>query len=168
MNSHIWKCSQCNNKHTEINIKYDIINMNCQCGYHSTMRIKEFIKLSKVDKSQITINDDTLSNITTDIKNANKHLLTYFKEIKDEHISRTIAQMNRLESSYEESYNRNKDMLTFLEILIDNYDGSNEMKQTILENELKIYQCKDRNNINEVIKYYNEYKIIQKKIIIEE
>ena len=168
MNSHIWKCSQCNNKHTEINIKYDIINMNCQCGYHSTMRIKEFIKLSKVDKSQITINDDTLSNITTDIKNANKHLLTYFKEIKDEHISRTIAQMNRLESSYEESYNRNKDILTFLEILIDNYDGSNEMKQTILENELKIYQCKDRNNINEVIKYYNEYKIIQKKIIIEE
>ena len=41
--------------------------------------------------------------------------------------------MSELESSYEESYNRNKDMLSFLEILIDNYDGSNEMKKNILD-----------------------------------
>ena len=45
MNSHIWKCSQCN-KHTNIVLKGDLININCECGYHSIMSIKEYIKNS--------------------------------------------------------------------------------------------------------------------------
>ena len=163
MNSHIWKCVQCN-KHTEIDLKDDIIHINCQCGCHSTMSINEFIK----DKAKTNINDDTLKDITTSIKQANEHLLTYFKTLKDEHMSSSNSIMSEINLSYEESYNRNKDMLTFLEILINNYDGSNEMKKNILDYNIKIYQCKDSDNIDEVIKYYKNYNIIEKEINIEE
>ena len=48
MNSHIWKCSRCN-KHTNIDLKGDLININCQCGYQSSMKIKEYINHHKID-----------------------------------------------------------------------------------------------------------------------
>ena len=166
MSSHIWKCSQCN-KQEKIYLKDGIINTNCQCGYYSNMSIKEFIKIYKRDKSHNIINNDTFKDITTRITEANEHLLNYCKVIKDEHMRRLIDLMNRVESTYEESYNRNKDMLTFLEILIDNYDGSIEMKNNILNYTLNIYHCKDRKNIDEVIKYYKEYNIIEKKRLMK-
>ena len=125
------------------------------------MTIKEYINLSKIDKSKTTINDDdTFIDMTTDINQANEHLLTYFKKIKEEGISQLMELMSKLESSYEESFNRNKDMLTFIQILIDNYDGSIEMKKNILNNDIKIYQCKYTDNFDEVIRYYNKYNII--------
>ena len=167
MNSHIWKCSQCN-KNTKMYIKNDIININCQCGYYSPMRIKEFIKNCKIDQSHTTINDGNFKDITTDIQKGIEHLLSYFKEIKIDHMSRLNVLMNELESSYEESYKRNKDLLTCLQILIDNYDGTNTMKKNILDNDINIYQCKDSDNIDKVIQYYKEYNIIEKKINIEE
>ena len=138
MSSHIWKCTQCN-KQTKIYLKDDIININCSCGYHSKISIKEFIKICKKDKSNNIINNDNFKDITTSIKQANEHLLTYFKTVKDDNMSRLIDLMNLLESSYEESYNRNKDILTFLQILIGNYDGSIEMEKNILINNINIY-----------------------------
>ena len=117
MNSHIWKCSRCK-KHTNIDLKGDLININCQCGYHSTMKIKEYINHHKIDKSYTSIYNDTFKYVTTDIKKANEHLFTYFKRIKDEnkerinkYINRLIELLSELESSYEESYNRNKNMV---------------------------------------------------------
>ena len=78
-----------------------------------------------------------------------------------------IRTINTIESSYEESYNRNMNMLSFIKKLIDNYDGSVEMKNNILDNEINIYSCKDRLNADELIKYYNLYNMIE-KINIEE
>ena len=62
------------------------------------------------------------------------------------------------------------DMLSFIQLLIDNYDGSVEMKNSIMNNKLKIYQCKEIQNFDELIKYYNEYNIVEdkKKINIED
>ena len=142
MSSHILQCPQCN-KQEQIYLNDGSINTYCQCGYHSKMSINEFIKTCKKD------NNDTFKNITTIIKEAKEYLLNYFKEIKEKHISRLMDLMSKLESSYEESYNRNLDILTFLQILIDNYDGSKEMKKNILDNDIKIYQCKDSDNSNE-------------------
>ena len=42
------------------------------------------------------------------------------------------------------------------------------MKRTILKNDLKSYQCKERNIIDKVIEYYKEYNIIEKKKNYEE
>ena len=92
MNSHIWKCSQCN-KYTKMNIKDDIIDINCNCRYHSTMSIKKYIKDSKKEKLIKHIKDDAFKDITTKIGKAEWFILTYFKEIKEEHISRLIAKI---------------------------------------------------------------------------
>ena len=54
-------------------------------------------------------------------------------------------------------------MLSFLQILIDNYDGSAEMKNNIMNNKINIYKCKENVNADELIKFYKEYNIIEKK-----
>ena len=75
------------------------------------------------------------------------------------------SKINSIESSYEDSYNRNKNMLSFLQILIDNYYGSVEMENNILNNKSSIYQYKGKYvliDIDVLIRYYNEYNIIEK------
>ena len=44
---------------------------------------------------------------------------------------------------------------------MNNDDESVEMRHCILNNHFKIFQCKDNKNINELIKYYNEYNIVE-------
>ena len=84
-----------------------------------------------------------------------------FKNYKNELINEYIKQINRIESAYEESYKNNMNILIFIQTLIDNYDESVEMKNSILNNCIKIEQCKDNKNIDELIKYYNGYNIIE-------
>ena len=167
MNFPIIQCPQCNN-HTKVYLQNDYIHTNCKCGFHSTKKTKDFIKDNKKDKFPIIMKDNTFKDIIIDINKGDNHLLTYFKIIKKEHISRLIRLMNELESSYEESYNRNKDMLAFIQILIDHYDGTIEMKNNIMDNSINISECKDSKNIDEVIKFYKEYNIIRRKMQIEE
>ena len=88
-----------------------------------------------------------------------------FKTYKNVLINNYLKQINELESSYEESYKRNMNMLSFIQILINNYDESVEMRNCILNNHIKIEQCKDNKKIDEVIKYYNEYNIIESERI---
>ena len=58
--------------------------------------------------------------------NIYQHILRHSKMIT------LIRTINTIESSYEESYNRNMNMLSFIKKLIDNYDGSVEMKNNSL------------------------------------
>ena len=153
MISYIWECSHCKNSISTINIKDDIININCvDCKSHSTKSFIEYIQNLK-EKSHNN-NKDTFCNISADIKKGNEHLLIYCKRIKDAHISWLTDKINEWESSYEESYNRNKDILTFYQTLI-----------TILENDINIFLCKNRTKVNDVIKYFKENNIIKKKKI---
>ena len=66
-----------------------------------------------------------------------------------------------IEAMYEDSYKRNKNALTCLQTLIDNYDGTIDMKNKILDNSVNIYQCRDSSNSDAVIKYYKNYNIIK-------
>ena len=52
-------------------------------------------------------------------------------------------------------------MLSYMQILISNYDESVEIRNCILNNCIKIEQCKDNMNIYELCRYYNEYNIYQ-------
>ena len=156
MNTILQLCPKCNN-HTNIVLVKDNVNIYCQCGYCYTMNIKEFINKGSHNKPNNHINDDTFSDIINDINKGYQHLLKYFKTLKDEHISQLI---NTIESSYEESYKRNKSILSFIQILIDNYDGSYEMEKNIKRNTIYIYKCKENANTNDLIKYYNEYTIV--------
>ena len=65
-----------------------------------------------------------------------QHLNTYFQSLKAEHINQLLTIINDIKSSYEESYNRNTNVLSFIKILIDNYDQSNEMRNAILSSHI--------------------------------
>ena len=134
------------------------------------MNVKQIINQFNHTKSNTGNNDKTFSDIINYINKGNEHLLTYFKTFKNDYINQLKGQINKIESAYEDSINRNMDMLSFIQLLIDNYDGSVEMKNSIMNNKLKIYQCKEIQNFDELIKYYNEYNIVEdkKKINIED
>ena len=56
-------------------------------------------------------------------------------------------------------------MLSLLKKLIDNYDRSFEMKNNILAHKIHISKCKENANIEDLVTYYDEYNIIEKKKI---
>ena len=165
MNS-LFHCPKCNS-HTNISLDIDVINTSCRCGYYSTMNLPEIISNLKAPSKPQNSNE-LFKEIVDDVQKGNDHLATYFKTLKDDHINKLMSRTKEIESSYEESFTRNKNMLTFLEVLIDNYDGSNEMRCNILNNTVIIYECKEKRNIDEVIKYYKGYNILDNIIKIEQ
>ena len=148
------------NKHTNNIHNKDNVHINCQYDYSYTMK-----QFNHNKPNNIPNDNKPFSDIITDINKAYEHLLTYFKTVKDENINELFSLLNKIESSYEKSYKRNKKMLSFLQILIDNYDGSIEMKNSIMSNTINIYQCGKIQNLYDFIKYFNEYNIIEKKKI---
>ena len=106
-------------------------------------------------------NNHIFKEIKLDLEKGKKFLNSDFNTYKDELINEYLKQINELESAYEESYNRNMNMLSFIQTLINNYDESREMKNSILSNNIIIEQCKDNKNINELIKYYNKYNSVK-------
>ena len=50
-------------------------------------------------------------------------------------------------------------------ILINNYDGSTEMKVDLTSNLINIFICKESNSADGVVNYFKSYSIIQKKKI---
>ena len=152
MNSLIKICPYCK-KHMKYALDKQFIKINCKCGFSSSMKI-----------NTIPIGDNNnplFKEIKLDLEKGKKFLNSDFHTYKDELINNYLKQINELESAYEESYNRNMNMLSFIQILINNYDESVEMRNCILNNCIKIEQCKDNKNINELIKYYNGYNIIE-------
>ena len=152
MNSFIKICPSCK-KHIKYSLDKQFIKMNCKCGFSSSMNI-----------NTIPIGDNNnhiFKEIKIDLEKGYKFLNSDFNTYKDELINNYLKQINELESAYEESYNRNMNMLSFIQTLINNYDESVEMRNCILNNCIKIEQCKDNKNINELIKYYNEYNIVE-------
>ena len=158
MNSFIKICPSCK-KHIEYSLDKQFIKMNCKCGFSSS---------KKINTIPIGVNSNPLfKDITIGLVKGNKFLTIDFKTYKNELINNYLKQINELESSYEESYNRNMNMLSYIHTLINNYDDSEEMIKNILNNSFNIYQCKNNNNIDELIKYYNEYNIIESGMITD-
>ena len=152
MNSLIKICPSCK-KHIKYSLDKQFIKMNCKCGFSSSMKI-----------NTIPIGDNNnhiFKEIKIDLEKGYKFLNSDFNTYKDELINEYLKQINELESAYEESYNRNMNMLSFIQTLINNYDESVEMRNCILNNCIKIEQCKDNKNIDELIKYYNKYNIVE-------
>ena len=95
------------------------------------------------------------------MKRADDFLQNEFKIIKNKTINQLLEKINSLESSYEQCYQRNKEIITLMQTLIENYDGSAIMKENIIENShINQTQCKTDANINEIISYYNNFYIV--------
>ena len=144
MNSLIKICPYCK-KHIQYALDKKVIKMKCECGFSSSMNFKNI---------PIGHNNNPLfKDIKLDLEKGKKFLNSDFNTYKNELINNYLKQINELESAYEESYNRNMNMLSFIQILINNYDESIEMKNSILSNNIKIAECLDNKHIDELIKY---------------
>ena len=140
MNSLVKICPYCK-KHIQYTLDKKVIKMKCECGFSSSMKFKN------------TPIGDNNNPLFKEIENGKKFLNSDFNTYKNELINNYLKQINELESAYEESYNRNMNMLSFIQILINNYDESIEMKNSILSNNIKIAECLDNKHIDELIKY---------------
>ena len=144
MNSLIKICPNCK-KHMKYALYKQFIKINCECGFSS---------LRKINTIPTGHNNNPLfKELKSDLEKGKKFLNSDFNTYKDDLINNYLKQINELESAYEESYNRNMNMLLYIQTLINNYDESVEMRKCILDNCIKIEQCKDNKNINELIKY---------------
>ena len=113
MNSFIKICPNCK-KHIKYSLDKQFIKMNCKCGFSSLMKI-----------NTIPIGDNNnplFKDITIKLEKGYKFLNSDFNTYKDELINNYLKQINELESAYEESYNRNMNMLSYIQTLINNYD----------------------------------------------
>ena len=158
MNFQIGICPKCR-ENSNIELLKENIIISCNCGYHNSINIKAFVDEYQRKKSLLKDNDKVFSNQNNEIKNGYAHLNSYFFNLKNKHINQMLCLINEIESSYERSYQRNKRILSFLEILIDNFNGSQAMKSTIVNNQINIYKCNDEKKIIEVTKFFNEYYI---------
>ena len=154
-------CPKCK-KHLMLTIESENIHINCQCGYDNTHNIKEGISIANNYKN-INENINQFSTLLNKINEGYLHLLSYFQSLKNEHINQLKYLINQIESSYEQSIQRNNSILSLLQILIYNYDGSSEMKKSIVRNHINIYKCDNSNKPENVIKYFNQYNINKKE-----
>ena len=58
--------------------------------------------------------NDSFIDILQKINEGYEHINTYFKTLKNEHISQMVNLINTIESAYEESYKRNKNLFIIL------------------------------------------------------
>ena len=66
-----------------------------------------------------------------------------------------LFTINEIESAYENSYKRNVNILQLLQTIINNHDKTNLMK-----NPINIYKYNESSTSTDLIKYFNEYNII--------
>ena len=99
MNSLVKICPSCK-KHIKYSLDKQFIKMKCKCGFSS---------LRKINTIPIGDNNNHIfKEIKIDLEKGYKFLGT--------------KRINELESAYEESYNRNMNMLSYIQTLINNYD----------------------------------------------
>ena len=139
-------CSNCKKKTTFI-LDQDTIQINCQCGNNSSMSIIDFLNEYKSQNHMIN-----------EIKIAYDHLLNYFTTLKNDTINQLHELIAKIESSYADSFYRNKSQLFYFLQAVINKDPSNDTNNTVF-----LYQCKKHYTFDDVIKYYTDYTIIQKK-----
>ena len=133
------------------------IVIDCVCGYRN-MTIKDYLITANNKQIRISFPD---TEITNQISKGFTHLNEYFTQLKNHYINKLTNQINELESSYEISYNINKDILSLLQILIKNYKCRNSIINSIQE--LNFYTCENSATIEDVINYLKTYDITEKK-----
>ena len=71
--------------------------------------------------------------------------------------------INKIETAYKESFERNNDILTLLNKLIDNYNGDKTMYNTIVENyKLKIKKCDNESDLASVVSFLMNMKFLDR------
>ena len=147
-------------EYPSITIRFNTVLITCKCGINKTMTIREYLKKVEDIQCNSDINIPAIKTIQKEITKAFNHLNSYFLECKKENIELLRKKIEKVEKAYEDSYNRNCDMLNLLSTIICNYDGkSTTMYDNIIKNStITISQCEDK---SKSIEYFNNYSIIK-------
>ena len=106
MNTLLSEYHKCKDSST-FQISKDKLYVFCNCGFTTTISIKECVNQMKNN----TVNNIELNEIGYDLQKGNEHLNSYFKSLKNKHISHLIETINEIESAYDQSYQRNVNIL---------------------------------------------------------
>lgn len=165
-----------------IDIDFDNVIIECEeCKFECTTPINEYISLVKDIKPKgAQLMNETINKIQTQLSLAKHHVTEYFTRLKTIQINTLLEKINSVETAYQESYTKNNDILELLQLLIDNYNGSQTMLHNIMHNSnFDIHRCfkqfeydeeKDQTeqsdielssiNSGRVIDFFEEYHII--------
>ena len=170
-------CPSCDKiPYIEINTKE--VYLNCDhCQFNSLNNYLQQVK--DIKPSIVAQSNRKIDKLKEVIKLAHNHLTNYFSKIKSERITSLLNQIQLIESEYQKSYTDNKNVISLLEVLINNYSNQyGRMFNNILSNSnLNIYECPkeeiaekekgnldyyDKNNDSNLtlINYFTNYEII--------
>lgn len=162
MNNNINFCPKCKGtKNIKITIEYPTVHTKCICGYNQIVPISSYItSINENLDSTTTLGNSDFPDIRQNISLGFDHINKYFSSLKLEIITLLMRQINTIEAAYENCYTKNNLILTLLQTLIKNYNGSLIIEDTINNSNISIYKCKDSKSLTEVIQYFNNYNII--------
>ena len=120
----------------QLEIEFNDIIIRCQCGYENIMPIKDYLSIIRKIPSNNNIlwNNESIDYCKLSVNKAKTYLDTYFTLKKNNIINDLLLLISKIESAYENSYNRNNNVLSVLTILIDNYNNDDVMYSNIINN----------------------------------
>ena len=151
-NNHSSFCPRCD-LHPRLSIVKNEVRIICKCGYTSLMNLSDY--LSSLPSHPPTKPPSTeFSIVKNRIIDAQQHLSTYFKSLKDRIINELLQQIAQINSAYETSITTNTNILSLITLLIENYNGSSIMRNNIINNSsFHIYNCDDELSFTSIIKF---------------
>lgn len=157
-------CPRCD-LHPRLSIVKNEVHIICKCGYSSLMHLSDYLS-SLPSHPPAKLPTPEFEVVKDRIIDAQHHLSTYFKSLKDTIINELLHQIDQINSAYETSITNNTNILSLITLLIDNYNGSSIMRNNIINNSsFHIYNCEDELSFTSIIKFFNEYNIISPREI---
>ena len=136
------------------------ISINCSCGYKSVEFLEEYLSQYTTRKSKDN-SEQPINQIITKkqdyiniLHEAEEHMNSYFASLINKYKNNSTV-----EKAYNECIKRNEAILSFVRILIDNFNEQNQTMDTNIENNctLNIYKCIIEDNLTSVIGYFANY-----------
>ena len=102
-----------------------------------------------------------IDEIKENAKKGEQHLKTYFKALKDESLNKAQneEEKNNINIAYNKCITLNTEVLSFMEIILDNYYGDNNMLGFTIRynNTINIYKHISGGGTQNVINFFNGY-----------
>lgn len=146
-------------------IHKDNVHFTCRCDYYGSLELNKYYNMLKDVQIEHTFQeeDQEILSIKTKIHSAFYFLKYDFEYGKNAEVLPRLNPIvvQKMYEKYEESLKRNTLILKILEIFINNYDGSEEMKNNIINNSHIItYKPSDVDVLQFIETFYEHFMII--------
>ena len=137
------------------------INVNCSCGYKTVELLEEYLSKYRTTKAKENSEQSTNQIMNTQkqdyiniLHQAEEHMNSYFPSLLNRY-----KNNSSVEKAYNDCIKRNQTILSFIRLLIENFNEQNQTMNTNIENNctLNIYKCINEDNLNSVIGYFANY-----------